>query len=50
LVAEAGGVHVPKAYLYFALGFSTLVQVLVLWSQSVEVKRAAEVPKNPDAQ
>lgn len=38
LVAEAGGVHVPKAYLYFALGFSTFIQVLVLWAQSTEEK------------
>jgi predicted tellurium resistance membrane protein TerC len=39
LVAEAGGVHVPKAYLYFALGFSTFIQVMVLWSQSTEAKQ-----------
>jgi predicted tellurium resistance membrane protein TerC len=38
LVAEAGGVHVPKAYLYFALGFSTFIQVMVLWAQSTEAK------------
>jgi predicted tellurium resistance membrane protein TerC len=38
LVAEAGGVHVPKAYLYFALGFSTFVQMMVLWSQGAEAK------------
>jgi predicted tellurium resistance membrane protein TerC len=38
LVAEAGGVHVPKAYLYFALGFSTFIQMMVLWSQSTEEK------------
>ncbi len=38
LVAEAGGVHVPKAYLYFALGFSTFIQVMVLWAQGSEAK------------
>jgi predicted tellurium resistance membrane protein TerC len=38
LVAEAGGVHVPKAYLYFALGFSTFIQIMVLWAQSTEEK------------
>jgi predicted tellurium resistance membrane protein TerC len=38
LVAEAGGVHVPKAYLYFALGFSSFIQIMVLWSQSSEAK------------
>jgi predicted tellurium resistance membrane protein TerC len=41
LVAEAGGVHVPKAYLYFALGFSTFIQMMVLWAQSTEEKAKA---------
>lgn len=40
LVAEAGNVHVPKGYLYFALGFATLIQILVLWSHSSEAKAA----------
>jgi predicted tellurium resistance membrane protein TerC len=36
LVAESMGTPVPKGYLYFALGFAALVQVLILWSQSNE--------------
>jgi hypothetical protein len=30
------GTPVPKGYLYFALGFAALVQVLILWSQTNE--------------
>jgi len=36
LVAEALGTPIPKGYLYFALGFAGLVQILILWSQSSE--------------
>ena len=36
LVAESMGTAIPKGYLYFALGFASLVQVLVLWAQSSE--------------
>jgi predicted tellurium resistance membrane protein TerC len=36
LVAEAMGTPIPKGYLYFALGFAALVQVLILWAQSSE--------------
>ena len=36
LVAEAMGTPIPKGYLYFALGFASLVQGLVLWAQSSE--------------
>ena len=28
LVADAAGLHIPKAYIYFAMGFSVLVEVL----------------------
>lgn len=38
LVAEGMGTEIPKGYLYFALGFATLVQVLILWAQSSEKK------------
>jgi predicted tellurium resistance membrane protein TerC len=38
LVAESMGNEVPKGYLYFALGFATLVQGLILWAQSSEQK------------
>jgi predicted tellurium resistance membrane protein TerC len=36
LVAESMGTEVPKGYLYFALGFASLVQGLILWAQSSE--------------
>jgi len=36
LVAESLGTPIPKGYLYFALGFAGLVQVLILWAQSSE--------------
>jgi predicted tellurium resistance membrane protein TerC len=36
LVAEALGTPIPKGYLYFALGFASLVQGLILWAQSSE--------------
>src|SRR5262249_15510215 len=36
LVAEALGTPIPKGYLYFALGFAGLVQILILWAQSSE--------------
>ncbi len=38
LVAEGLEVHVPKAYIYFAMGFSAAVESLNLWSK----KRAQE--------
>lgn len=31
LVADGMGVHIPKGYLYFAMGFSVLVEALNLW-------------------
>jgi predicted tellurium resistance membrane protein TerC len=36
LVAESLGTPIPKGYLYFALGFAGLVQVLILWANSSE--------------
>ena len=38
LVAEGFGAHVPKGYIYFAMGFSAVVESLNLWVR----KRAAE--------
>jgi predicted tellurium resistance membrane protein TerC len=34
LVAEAMGTAIPKGYLYFALGFASMIQALVLWAQA----------------
>ena len=39
LVADGLGVHIPKGYLYFAMGFSVLVESLNLWV-SARRKRA----------
>src|SRR6185503_11316117 len=36
LVADAMGNPIERGYLYFALGFASLVQVLILWAQSSE--------------
>jgi predicted tellurium resistance membrane protein TerC len=36
LVAEAMGTPIPKGYLYFALGFASMVQALILWAQASE--------------
>lgn len=36
LLAEALGTPIPKGYLYFALGFASMVQVLILWANSSE--------------
>ena len=36
LVAEAMGTAIPKGYLYFALGFASMIQALVLWAQASE--------------
>jgi len=34
LVAEGMGQHIPKGYVYFAMGFSVLVEVLNLRARS----------------
>jgi predicted tellurium resistance membrane protein TerC len=38
LVAEGFEAHVPKGYIYFAMGFSAVVEVLNLWAK----KRASQ--------
>ena len=43
LVAEGLGAHVPKAYIYFAMGFSAVVEGLNLWA-----KRRGENRLAPD--
>jgi predicted tellurium resistance membrane protein TerC len=51
LLAEALGTPVPKGYLYFALGFAAMVQVLILWANSSEEQMetlAAEHPGQED--
>lgn len=39
LVADAAGLHIPKGYIYFAMGFSVLVEVLNLRVQSKSKKK-----------
>ena len=43
LVAEGFGAHVPKGYIYFAMGFSALVETLNLWAKKrSQQRRVAE--------
>jgi predicted tellurium resistance membrane protein TerC len=39
LVAEGFEAHVPKGYIYFAMGFSAAVEVLNLWAKKREKQR-----------
>ena len=39
LVAEGFGAHVPKGYIYFAMGFSALVETLNLWAKKRSQQR-----------
>ncbi|MEQ1547333.1 MAG: TerC family protein [Chakrabartia sp.] len=41
LIAEGFGAHVPKGYIYAAMGFSVLVEGLNIISRTVQQKRAA---------
>ena len=50
LLAEALGTPVPKGYLYFALGFAALVQVLILWANSSEKQMETLAAAHEDAQ
>mgnify|MGYP003408350560 FL=1 len=39
LIAEGFGAHVPKGYIYFAMGFSALVETLNLWAKKKQQQR-----------
>jgi predicted tellurium resistance membrane protein TerC len=41
LVADGMGHHVPKGYIYAAMAFSVLVEVLNLWASNAAKKRSA---------
>ncbi len=41
LILDGFDVHVPKPYIYFAMGFSIAVEGLNLWMRSVAARRAA---------
>jgi predicted tellurium resistance membrane protein TerC len=42
LVADGVGFHVPKGYLYFAIAFSTGVEVLNIWAMKRRERKRAE--------
>jgi predicted tellurium resistance membrane protein TerC len=39
LIADGFGVHVPKGYIYAAMAFSALVEVLNMWSRNAQIKK-----------
>ncbi len=41
LIAEGFGAHVPKGYIYTAMAFSALIEVLNLWSRRAKIRREA---------
>jgi predicted tellurium resistance membrane protein TerC len=41
LVADGAGQHIPKGYIYFAMAFSLLVEMLNLWVRARAVRKAA---------
>ncbi len=41
LIAEGFGVHVPKGYIYAAMGFSGAVETLNIWQRNARAKRSA---------
>jgi predicted tellurium resistance membrane protein TerC len=41
LIADGFGVHVPKGYIYAAMAFSTLVEVLNIFSRRAQQRKAA---------
>jgi predicted tellurium resistance membrane protein TerC len=41
LIADGFGFHIPKGYIYAAMGFSVLVEALNIMARSVRTKRAS---------
>jgi predicted tellurium resistance membrane protein TerC len=41
LIAEGFGAHVPKGYIYAAMGFSAAVECLNIWSRRAKARKAA---------
>lgn len=41
LIAEGFGAHVPKAYIYTAMGFSGAIEALNIWQRRVRTRRGA---------
>lgn len=44
LVADGLGFHIPKGYLYAAIGFSILIEALNQWRKRNETKAVARIP------
>lgn len=44
LVVDGFGVHVPKGYVYAAIGFSVLIEFLNQWGERARRRRAAATP------
>jgi predicted tellurium resistance membrane protein TerC len=42
LIAEGFGAHIPKGYIYTAMGFSAAVECLNIWSRKSKAKKAAK--------
>ena len=41
LIADGFGVHVPKGYIYAAMAFSALVELLNMWSRNAQMRKDA---------
>lgn len=48
LVAEGFEVHIPRGYIYGAMGFSALVEILNLWAKRNEMRRQGIQPPPVD--
>lgn len=46
LVAEGFGIHIPKGYLYAAIGFSILIESMNQWTQAKLKKRYIDEPSD----
>ena len=44
LCAEGFGAHIPKGYIYTAMGFSAAVECLNIWSRRAKAKKAGGAP------
>ncbi|MEZ0469396.1 TerC family protein [Luteimonas salinilitoris] len=48
LIAEGFGAHIPRGYIYGAMGFSALVEILNLWAKRNAMRRAGVKPPPVD--
>ena len=46
LIAEGFGAHVPKGYIYVAMGFSAGVETLNIWSRGAREKKRAAIERS----